>query len=361
VRFMTPGNMMEPCTFMGLPLSNRFIRSATLEGLATAEGTPSPELKKCYTDLAAGGVGLISTSACLPDPSWTSSPVRFLSLHTDQTLARWEETVQAVHQAGAFMSVQLAPFFVLQGQVVAPYAYKEGVRALTVDEIRSLAAAYGRAAARARKIGADAVQVHGGHGFPLSQFLSPFYNHRQDDYGGPLPNRARIFLEIREAITETCGNSFPVWVKMNAFEGLSNGLTLEEAVSIAALLSQKGYQAIEVTGGSLDGSYDSRGPLKRKEWFEGYYLKAASRVKAGVDVPVVAVGGIRNLTMIETILSTEKADLIAMSRPFICEPGLIRRWKSGDRSPSQCLSCNGCVTNLYRGKGLHCLPEQKRS
>jgi 2,4-dienoyl-CoA reductase-like NADH-dependent reductase (Old Yellow Enzyme family) len=351
--------LFEPCTFMGLHLPNRFIRSATLEGLAGADGAPSPELKRLYTDLAGGGVGLISTSACLADQSWVPPSVPFLSLHSDQALFPWEDTVRAVHQSGALISVQLAPFFLLDGKPVGPFAYKEGIKPLSVSEIRELVALYAQAAARAKKVGADAVQIHGGHGYPLSQFLSPFYNRREDDYGGSPVNRTRIFLDIRRAIADRCGETFPVWIKMNALEGIPGGITPEDAETYGHILGHGGYGAIEVTGGSLTGTHDSRGPVDKKLWFEGYYVELAARVKTHSAVPVVAVGGLRDLAMIEAIFSEEKADLIAMSRPFIHEPDLIRRWQSGDRQPAHCLSCNGCLASVHKGKGLTCVQRKE--
>ncbi len=141
---------------------------------------------------------------------------------------------------------------------------------------------------------------------------------------------------------------------MNALEGIPEGISPEDAETYGEILSHCGYGAIEVTGGSLTGTYDSRGPLDKKLWFEGYYVELASRVKTRSAVPVVAVGGLRDLPMIETIFSEEKADLIAMSRPFIHEPDLIRRWQSGDRRPAQCLSCNSCLASVHKGKGLIC-------
>jgi 2,4-dienoyl-CoA reductase-like NADH-dependent reductase (Old Yellow Enzyme family) len=358
---MNPEKLFEPCTVMGLSLPNRFIRSATLEGLADADGAPSSELKRVYTDLATGGVGLISTSACLADREWVPSSVRFLSLHSDHILSRWEDMVRAVHQAGARLSVQLAPFFLVNGNPVGPFAYKEGIKPLSLPEIEQLVSLYALAAERAKILGADAVQVHGGHGYPLSQFLSPFYNRRQDNYGGSPFNRTRIFLDIRRAVADRCGEAFPVWIKMNALEGIPGGIAPEDAEIYGQLLSAGGYGAIEVTGGSLEGSYDSRGPLDKKLWVEGYYVELASRVKAHSRVPVVAVGGLRDLTMIETIFSEDKADLMAMSRPFIHEPDLIRRWRSRDRRPALCQSCNGCLASVHQGKGLRCVqrkPEQ---
>jgi len=344
---------------MGLKFRNRFIRSATMEGMASQDnGAPTEALKELYRQLAAGGVGLISTSACLSDRSWVPDPRGHLSLHGDSGLSTWEDTVETVHREGALISVQLGPFFYVNGQPVGPSAYRPGVHALLPEEIEHLVYTFGAAAKRARKIGADAVQVHAGHGYPVSQFLSPFYNRREDEYGGSPSNRARILIEIRRAIADSAGKDFPVWIKMNSFDGVPGGITPEDTDEYGSILSEAGYGAIEVTGGSPGGSHDSRGPLKKEEWFEGYYLKNAARMKKHTDLPVAAVGGIRRLEIINRILADNKADLIALSRPLIREPNLIQRWMAGDLNPAACISCNGCLRVMQQKKGLFCVQEK---
>ncbi len=134
----------------------------------------------------------------------------------------------------------------------------------------------------------------------------------------------------------------------------------EGAAVYAPLLTKAGYSAVEVTGGSSgESTHASQGPLKKEEWFEGYYLEAASQVKAACDVPVVAVGGIRRLSMVSQILSDGMADLISLSRPFIREPSLIKRWAEGDPTPAACISCNGCLKIIQKGKQLSCVQSSK--
>ena len=352
-----PRKAFEPCTFMGLDLQTRFIRSATLEGMAGPSGAPSPELTALYERLGQGGVGLISTSACLSDRSWVPDAKGFLSLDGGTDLAGWEDSVRAVHRSGARISVQLAPFFLFDGRRVGPYAHQEEIHALELREIERLVLSFAAAAARARSAGVDAVQIHAGHGYPLSQFLSPFFNRREDEYGGSPSGRAKILVEIRRAVAGAAGADFPVWVKMNTFDGVPGGMTAVDAEPYGQILAGASYAAIEATGGSPGGSHDSRGPLRKGEWAEGYYLANAARLKAVTDLPVVAVGGIRRPEMVEEILARGTADLVALSRPLICEPDLVRRWGAGDLSPSRCVSCNACLEMVYKGKGLFCVHE----
>ena len=352
--------LFSPYPVMGITLRNRIIRSATMEGMGAEDGSPSPELMELYENLALGGVGLISTGACLSDRTWIPDARGSLFLDSDNALKTWEKTVRRVHAAGAKLSLQLAPFFQYRGRPVGPSAYREGIHALTPEEIGELARITAEAARRAWKAGFDAVQVHAGHGYPISQFISPFYNKREDAYGGSPENRMRILVEIRKAVADATSPSFPVWIKMNSFDGRPEGLVPEDIDAYGPIIAAAGYGIIEVTGGSPGGSHDSRGPMQKKDWFEGFYLKGAAHVKASTDLPVAAVGGIRQLEMIDGIFSNRTADLISLSRPLIREPGLVNRWMSGDYRPSTCISCNGCSVMMGKRKGLFCVQELPR-
>jgi 2,4-dienoyl-CoA reductase-like NADH-dependent reductase (Old Yellow Enzyme family) len=329
-----------------------------MEGMASDDGSPSSELIELYSKLAAGGVALVSTSACHSDRTWVPNPKGHLYLDTDDTLLKWEKMVKEVHQAGAKISLQLGPFFIYKGKPVGPSAYRPVIHELEPDEIRQLIVAIAAAAQRAQKVGFDIVQAHAGHGYPISQFISPFYNKRTDQYGGSPENRARILVEIRQAIADRIGKDFPVWIKMNSFDGQPGGMTPADTDHYGKILSQAGYSAIEVSGGSPGGTHDSRGPLKKEDWFEGFYLQGALRVKANTDLPVSAVGGIRRWEMIDRIISENMADLISLSRPLIRETNLINRWLSGDLNPATCISCNGCSKLLRKGQAIRCVQEK---
>ena len=357
------GTAFNPVNIMGLNLRNHFIRSATMEGMAAPDGAPGPGLRDLYQNLASGGVGLISTSSCSLAPEWINASRGQLVLNEKCDLSAWEELIHGIHAHGALISLQMAPFVYLGGQLAGPSEYEPGVHVVTEEEIERLVSTYAKAAALARKMGMDAVQVHAGHGYGLSQFLSPHFNRREDAYGGSVENRFRIFDDIRKAIAEAAGEDFPVWIKMNSFDGIPGGLIPDQAAPYGTLLEKTGYGAIEVTGGSMSGSHNSRGPLKKREWFEGFYLEGAAKVKATTALPVSAVGGIRKLEMIDRILSDDPADgvadLISLSRPLIREPDLINRWSKGDTAPSRCVSCNGCSEMMGKGKGLFCVQETK--
>ena len=356
----TMEKLFSPYLVMGITLRNRIIRSATMESMALDDGSPSPELIELYTNLAKGGVGLISTGACMADRTWMPDARGNLFLDSDEALTTWEDTVCQVHAHGAKISLQLAPFFYYKGRPVGPSAYREGIHALTAEEIGELAMKTAEAAQRAQKVGFDAVQVHAGHGYPISQFISPLYNKREDEYGGTPENRMRILVEFRKAIADKTSSDFPAWIKLNSFDGRPDGMVPEDIEPYGPILKEAGYGIIEVTGGSPGGSHSSRGPMKKEDWSEGFYLKGAAIVKASTDVAVSAVGGIRKLEMIDEIFSNNIADLISLSRPLIREPDLVNRWMSGDHRPATCISCNGCSGMMGKRKGLFCVQKKDK-
>ena len=356
----TLNKLFSPYTVMGITLRNRIIRSATMEGMAAADGAPSPALTRLYADLASGGVGLISTGACLADRTWIPDAEGHLFLDTDDALRTWEAAVRQVHDLGGAISLQLAPFFYYHQRPVGPSAYREGICALTVDEIGQLVETTAQCARRAWKAGFDAVQVHAGHGYPISQFISPFYNRREDAYGGAVENRLCILVEMKQAISRMTSSDFPVWIKLNSFDGRPGGMVPEDIAAYGPILKNAGYGIIEVTGGSPGGSHSSRGPVNEADWVEGFYLEGAAMIKSKTDLPVSAVGGIRRLEMIRDIFSNQMADLISLSRPLIREPYLANRWAAGDLRPALCTSCNGCSTMMNKKRGLYCVMERKR-
>jgi 2,4-dienoyl-CoA reductase-like NADH-dependent reductase (Old Yellow Enzyme family) len=240
---------------------------------------------------------------------------------------------------------------------VQPAAKQKGFpKEMTVGDITRLIEAYAAAAERSKKAGFDGVQLHGAHGYGINQFLSPKWNVRGDGYGGSLKNRYRFLAETLEAVRGAVGGDFPVTIKLNGSDFVEGGLEPEESVKIAERLADDGIDMIEVSGGSaLSPKEKTPARMKiRTEEDEAYLVDLAARVKERVGVPVATVGGIRSLKVADDILAAGKADLIAMSRPLIREPGLINRWESGDTARATCISCNGCFESGLKGEGISC-------
>jgi 2,4-dienoyl-CoA reductase-like NADH-dependent reductase (Old Yellow Enzyme family) len=236
-------------------------------------------------------------------------------------------------------------------------------RAMTPDGIEQTTAAFVAAAQRAQAAGFDGVQIHAAHGYLLSQFLSPFFNRRTDEFGGSLENRARIVLTILEGIKATCGETFPVLIKLNSEDFIDGGLTVEEMLQIAAVLEEAGIDSIEMSGGSMDAASKFK-PVRRgglpSDDREVYYRAAASRFKSAIGLPLILVGGIRSYTVAEKLIEDGIADYISLSLPFIRQPHLVARWKSGNTEKSACGSCNLCFRPIVEGSGMYCVAERRQ-
>jgi 2,4-dienoyl-CoA reductase-like NADH-dependent reductase (Old Yellow Enzyme family) len=239
---------------------------------------------------------------------------------------------------------------------VAPSAIPDGStgrtsRALTEEEIWSLVDAYAAAMGRAQAAGCDGVQLHVAHGYLLAAFLSPYTNRRTDAWGGSVANRGRILQEILVRGRQLVGATYPVLVKLNTTDGIAGPgtLTLPEVVTIARHLVAWGVDAIEVSGGHREFKGVMSRPKILTPAHEAYFAPAARAVKAAVAVPVLLVGGLRSRAVMEAVVTDGTADLVALCRPLICEPDLVRRFAAGQAMAS-CVSCNAC----FNPAGLKC-------
>ncbi|NIO30995.1 MAG: NADH:flavin oxidoreductase, partial [Gemmatimonadetes bacterium] len=222
-------------------------------------------------------------------------------------------------------------------------------RAMTSAEVEGVVRDFGAAAERGAEAGFDAVQLHGAHGYLMSQFLSPLTNRRTDEWGGSPDRRRRFHVEVIRSVRRAVGEDYPIWMKMGLQDDADNGLQLGEGLATLKILAGEGLSAVEVSVGF--GARAAR--VQRPEDEEhAYFREDSAEAKRAVDIPVILVGGIRSLGMAEDILGCGDADMISMSRPLIREPGLIARWRRGDTAPAKCLSCNKCFTFGIRGEPL---------
>ena len=230
-------------------------------------------------------------------------------------------------------------------------------RAMTEEEILEVIRAFGQAAGRAREAGLDAVQVHGAHAYLLSQFLSPFTNRRTDAWGGELENRLRLHREILRAIRSRAGEDYPVMIKIGVQDGFPGGLEFSEGRQAAQRLAQWGYDSLEISSGLRGPGYDNaefKTRINRLDR-EAYFRSWCREIKSEVTVPVMMVGGLRTPTLMEEVIQNGEADLIALSRPLIKEPAIIKDWQNGDLHRATCLSCNKCFEALLKGETLRCV------
>ena len=356
--------LFQPFEFCGIQLKNRFVRSATMENLASPEKLPSEDLMRLYEELARGGIGLIITSAVRPDRDWDpSAESKNMCLDRDDQLPAFSWLVDRIHAFESRVALQLGSFYRYAGDFVLPSMLQRDrssrplPRALETAEVKRIIVRYAEAGERAWRAGFDAVQLNAAHGFPLSRFLSPLFNRRDDEYGGSPENRARVILEISDEIRRKTDEKYPVFIKMNVADFCDGGMTLDDALEIAKIFAQNGISAIEASGGTANSTVTQSGPSDPSEWQEGYFLDYAAAIKSAVDIPIILVGGLRNPSMMAEIIEAGKVDLVAMSRPFIKEPHIVKRWMDGDREPAYCISCDGCLEAFLSRETLRCVME----
>jgi 2,4-dienoyl-CoA reductase-like NADH-dependent reductase (Old Yellow Enzyme family) len=245
---------------------------------------------------------------------------------------------------------------------VAPSAvgspgYRELPRELTTAEIDEAIKDFARAARRLVDAGFDGVQLHGAHGYLLSQFLSPSRNMRTDGYGGTVENRSQFCMNVYRAVRAEVGPDFPVMIKLNANDFMEGSTTDEDACFLASALAADGIDAIEVSGGTPgSGKLGAARPDIVGPEDEAYFLPQAQAIRrAAPDVPLMLVGGLRSLDVMEHILDSGAADYFSLSRPLIREPDLPARWQKGDRRRADCVSCLGCFGPARKGDGIRCV------
>ncbi len=358
--------IFEPADVGAVTVVNRFVRSATTEGLASGQGCSTSMLTKLMVQLVRGGVGLIITGQTAISPEGRAGIRQLCLWHTDHLPALLEMTGK-VHDAGGKIIIQISHAGIyantsLTGDAaIAPTMRPQGdgsiCRAMTRHDIQRIIDAFAGAASLARSAGFDGIQVCAAHGHLLSSFLSPYYNRRRDEYGGTAENRARFLLEVLQAVRGTTSRDFPLLVKMNVNDFVPGGLTVNDTLKTAAMLEIAGVRAIELSGGTpQSGGLSPARAGKLKPESEGYYKEDARYFRSKIGIPVILGGGFRSLHVAEKFLQEGICDFIAMSRPLVCEPDLVQQWKEGRQEPSACVSDNQCCLLVRAGKGLYCLP-----
>ncbi len=329
-----------PC---GATLPNRIAKAALSEQLAAADHGPSEALIRLYERWGAGGAGLLVTGNVMVDPRALGEPANVV-VSDDRDLARLRRWAAGATAHGAKAIVQVnhpgrqSPRS-LSPRPVAPSAIglkgMMGVfstpRALTVEEIADLVRAYARTARIVVDAGFDGVQLHGAHGYLISQFLSPLANQRTDAYGGDPARRRRFLLELVEATRREIGDERILSVKINSADFQRGGFSEDESALVAQALAEAGVDLLEISGGTYEKAA-MMGVTQRQSTREreAYFLEFAERLRTEVDLPLMVTGGFRTRAGMEQALASGAVDVIGLGRPFAVEPELARSLLDGD-------------------------------
>ena len=366
----------QPKRIGSIEIKNRFVRSATFEGMATEDGYVTEKHIELYKNLAQGGVGLIITGYAYVQENGRAFDKQ-TGVSKDDFIPGLSKIAEIVHKNGDSCKVALQIAHcgrqsrVLEN-TIAPSPLEEKLtkkmpKEMTKEEIQETIDAFVQAIRRAKEAGYDAVQLHGAHGYIITQFLSPYINIRTDEYGGSLENRVRFLEEIYTKGNKLVGKDFPIFIKMNAVDFVEGGSTVEESLKIAKRLERIGYAAIEVSAGIWEVAKMKKKDLGWKPTFlpesrifvgtmnePAYNLPYAREFKKILKIPIIVIGGINTLDLVEEILSTEGADFVSFSRPLIREPDLPNRWMKGvGKREVECIYCNGCLSTTV-DPGLCC-------
>lgn len=366
--------LFEPARLKNLTLRNRFVRSATYDGMSDSTGQVVESQINLIAGLTDGGVGLIISAIMYVHHSGQVSSF-MNSIAEDKYIEGLRRLTDAAHAGGAKIAVQLyhggreARFVKTRGQlplgpsvITGDPFYRWNYREITQEEITDVVDAFGQAARRAVESGFDAVQVHGAHGYLFSQFLSPFTNRRMDAWGGSLENRLRLHRDVYRSIRSRVGADYPVMIKLGVEDGFEGGLTFADGMKAAQMLANDGYDALEISSGVRGEKYEGTEYKTKinKPARQGYFRRWASEIKKQVSVPVIAVGGLKSPAMMEDIIQNQEADFISLCRPLITEPALINNWKTDPGKKPRCVYCNKCLEAVHRGLPLHCVAFKAR-
>jgi 2,4-dienoyl-CoA reductase (NADPH2) len=344
-----------------MTLKNRIMMSAMDLGFTT-DGTINDRIINFYRERAKGGVGFIVVGGCYPEINgkvWKS----IIGLDKDELIPGLKRLTDVIHEYDVHVAAQIlhagrsASSFFTKMQPVAPSALiyrslKQEPHALTVPEIKMVIDNYVNATVRAKKGGFDAVEIHGGMGYLINQFLSEATNKRDDAYGGSLENRTRFAREMLIAIKETVGKDYPIIFRMSGDDFVEEGLKIGESLEIAKILEQAGADAFNVS----PGWHESKTPIMLMTIPRMAYVFLSVKIKSQVKVPVIASVRINDLKLAEEILENEQADMVSIGRPLIVDPELPNKYKNGHPDDIRtCIACNqGCFDSLLNFKPVSC-------
>ncbi|MFZ2297595.1 MAG: NADH:flavin oxidoreductase/NADH oxidase family protein [Aquabacterium sp.] len=335
-------------------VKNRVCKSAMSEALGTRQGRATPELARLYGAWAEGGVGLCITGNVMIDRRALGEPGNVV-IEDDSQMAELQAWAQAATRNGTHCWVQLnhpgkqAPKG-LNKENVAPSAvpFRKDMQAffptpreLTDAEVRELIARYGRAAGIVKRAGFTGVQIHGAHGYLVSQFLSPHHNQRTDEWGGSPEKRRRFVLAVLAAMRAEVGADFPIGIKLNSADFQRGGFTEDESLDTIRALAAAGIDLIEISGGTYEapamtGVKTQAAPAKDStRQREAYFLAFAEKARQAVQVPLVVTGGFRSLEGMAAAISSGAVDLVGLARAVAIEPDVVNRLLAGQAPREQ--------------------------
>lgn len=350
-------NLSSPITIGRVTFRNRMF-SAPMGGTdITNDGCIGPKSTAFYELRGKGGAGAVTVSECMVHPKTDGSHAYHLDTSILNSLASATYTADAIRRHGAIPSIELSHSGMYAGTYMTDKSRQHEmnqwgpsdtvrsdgvqVKALTKDMLAEITAAYGNVAGLAKRAGFEMLMIHGGHGWLLNQFLSPYFNKRTDEYGGSLENRCRLAIEVLGAVREAVGPGFPIEFRLSGSELFDGGYDLEEGVRIAQQIEPY-IDLLHVSAGTYQRGFGDTHPSMFKEHGCNVYL--AAEIKKHVSVPVATIGGLNDPQQMEEIIASGKADIVYMARALLADPFLPRKVMANqDEDIVKCLRCFTCM------------------
>ncbi len=350
-------HLCSPITVGRVTFRNRMF-SAPMGGTdITNDGCIGPKSTAFYELRGKGGAGAVTVSECMVHPKTDGSHAYHLDTTILNSLASATYTADAIRRHGAIASLELSHSGMYAGTYMTDKSKQKlmnqwgpddtvradgvKVKALTEDMIKEIVEAYGQTAALAKRAGFEMLMIHGGHGWLINQFLSPYFNHREDAYGGSIENRCRLAIEILKSVREAVGEGFPIEFRMSGSELFDGGYDLAEGVRIAQMIESY-VDIIHVSAGTYQRGFGDTHPSMFKEHGCNVYL--AAEIKKHVDVPVATIGGLNDPEQMEEIIASGKADIVYMARALLADPFLPRKvMENKEDQVVKCLRCFTCM------------------
>jgi 2,4-dienoyl-CoA reductase-like NADH-dependent reductase (Old Yellow Enzyme family) len=386
--------LFTPVTIGPLTLRNRSIRAAAFEGMCAGHNV-TDELIEYHRSVAAGGIGMTTVAYAAVAKTGLSFPHQLWL--REEILPDLKKLTDAIHKENAAASIQLghcgnmAKHQVIGSRPLAPSArinwYAPSFpRAMNRNDIHYIAKVFGNAVRLAQKAGFDAVEIHAGHGYLISQFLSPYTNKRTDEFGGSLQNRMRFMQMVMQEVMEAAAGKTAVLVKMNMRDGFQGGMDINESLDVAKELERMGVHALVLSGGFVSRApmYVMRGKMpfdtlaKHMDnllmsgfvklfgkllvpdvpFRENYFLDDARMFRKALKMPLVYVGGILSKVNIDEVLS-EGFNAVAIARALIKDPDFINKLLKEKLQHSSCDTCNYCIAVMYNG-AFSCIQNERQ-
>ena len=344
-----------------LTLKNRVVKAPQSSGMSNMDGTVSERLVRYYRDQAAGGAGLIVVEYAYVDDIGAKSAHCHLGISNNEHIPGLAWLAENIKEMGAAAGIQIehcgrqkflgtqpicAPSALPWPKLWDQYGVQSVPHVLTIEEIQDIVHAFGDSALRAKEAGFELVEIHGAHGYLLTNFFSPHTNHRTDLYGGSLENRMRIYVEIVRDVRKKVGPDFPVTIRLSGTDYEPDGFPIEDTIAMAKVLEKEGIDAFHISGGDHHTMIHQVSPMAMSICHNTW---AAEAIKKAVGVPVIASGSITLPQYAEEIIASGKGDFVGLGRPLWADP----EWpnKAAADHPEDirpCIRCNeGCLERTF--------------